>query len=248
MDESAFIRLLDLDGLLGDVKAFGFTRPISAASVFGMIDRELQLEAEEESRRPGFQEIEESTRVLVLDCHVVKDLSSSAIPDLLALYNKWVWAYPKWVLLGVSEDIQEVLKTTQIDGIVGLVEDEKELRELIQKALPPAQKELTPLRVMLFSCFAPDIKRTHLPRKSPRPLSVSSFHREIIDDLRWAEEQYAQGHFAKYAGMHVAIIRKELKAAGNHVGQLVEEVHQANPDVPVERIALFYVDPGDDVE
>jgi anti-anti-sigma regulatory factor len=230
----ALIRRPDLQFAREDVIAFGFTRSITAASAFQLVDGELSLVTQKTFESLKLMQMENRPRVVVLDLRAIqdKDFSSEAVvTDLLTLCKKWHRHYPIWVLLGVSGTIVEVFQVTRIDQLFWFVADEKELLELFQKKLPPVTTS----------------QPTLLPMDS-LALTVSSFHQEIIDDLRWAEEQYAEGHFAQYAGMHVAIIRKELKAAGNHVGHLLEEVHKVNPEVPVERIALFYVDPGDEVE
>src|SRR5437660_1649349 len=58
-------------------------------------------------------------------------------------------------------------------------------------------------------------------------LTVSPFHQQIVEDLRWASEQYACGHFDQWVGMYVAVLDKKTLGEGYHVGRLLERVTQA---------------------
>jgi hypothetical protein len=75
-------------------------------------------------------------------------------------------------------------------------------------------------------------------------LKVGPLHAEVIGDLRWAYEQYAQGAFDCYAGQYVAIVNKTVHAAGGDLARMTEEAAR-KADVRPERVALFHVELGE---
>jgi hypothetical protein len=76
-------------------------------------------------------------------------------------------------------------------------------------------------------------------------LEVSPFHQQVIRDLRWAAQEHASGRLDQYVGKYVAVLDQQVRGAHHHLGKLIDEVRQANPEVPIQRIALYYVDPGE---
>lgn len=77
-----------------------------------------------------------------------------------------------------------------------------------------------------------------------RLLGVNPLHKEVLEDLRWSEEQHAQGAFDAYLGHYVAVVGKETWGVGFDVESLVRENARKAGVIP-GRAALFFVDAGE---
>jgi hypothetical protein len=88
------------------------------------------------------------------------------------------------------------------------------------------------------------------PFRAPGPrqdevLEISPFHREVLNDLLWAEAEAKRGTLPGKPGQYVAVVNREVKDVGFHVGEMMKRLKTTNPSVPRARYALYYLDPGD---
>lgn len=73
------------------------------------------------------------------------------------------------------------------------------------------------------------------------PEEVSPLHKEVIAELRWADEQEAKGAFDAYAGRYLGIVNRALQAVGGDPTKVIAEA-ATKTGVALERVALFHVE------
>jgi hypothetical protein len=77
--------------------------------------------------------------------------------------------------------------------------------------------------------------------QAPVADDIDIYLREIIDDLWWAEAQYATGAWDSLpAGSAVAVVNKQAVAVGFATDLVVKEAAD-KASVPEERVALFKI-------
>jgi hypothetical protein len=192
----------------------------------------------------------------VIDLTEVNYLDSSGLGRLLEAVKR-LKENNLEVVVCVSDMIRPVLELTRIDNLFHVVGSRDEAMGLI-RSLSASQRDGAGIQSSSLSApegeswspatasLSPQ-RAAHLPAvlSGAEVLDVSPFHRQVVEDLRWAADQYAAGRFDPYLGMYVAILDKKKLGVDYHVGRLLDRVTQANPEVPRQRIALFYVDPGE---
>lgn len=224
MRNPSIIKRLNLQFERDDIITLGFEAPTLTDSLFEIISRDLQNRID--AATPG-----QDPKIVVLDCRTIEYITTAMILKLVSLHQKLRQVAWRLVLLGVPDVMQEVLEIIKYNEYFDSVKNEDELHQFVQKKQAP------------FSPVA--LLPTFLPTNPQAVLSVSSFHREIIDDLRWAEEQYRQHRFDQYSGQHIAILKGKVEGASTDAAALITEVAARHPGLPRERIALFFVDHDD---